>query len=174
MPEYPHPHSLEPLSERIVTDRSFLSECPPRMRELFQYWHARRAGRKMPRRADIDPLDFPRQLPSVLLVDVEGEDAEGVGRLRYRVVGTKEVELRGRDPTGLEVREGFFGPSLEDVIGCYEIARKHQTFAYDPRSFVTKDGRFVDDQTLFLPLSEDGTTVSQILVYVERRFERLP
>ena len=171
MPTYSQPSHLKPPNERVVTDRSFLSVCPPRMRELFEYWDARRGRREMPRRADIDPLDFPKQLPRIWLVDVEGEDGNGVGHLRYRVVGTKEVELRGRDPTGLEVRVAYFGPSLEDVVGCYEIARRQRTFVYDPRSFNTQDGRIVDDEALFLPLSEDGTTVTQILAYVERRLK---
>ena len=141
------------------------------MRELFAYWDAKRQGRAMPQRSDIDPVDFPKHLPRIVLVDVEGEDADGTSRLRYRVVGTKEVELRGRDPTGLEVREAYFGPSLADVLDCYEFVRVNATFLFDPRRFITQDGNVVDDQTLFLPLSEDGATVSQILVYVERHVQ---
>ncbi len=125
----------------------------------------------MPRRADIDPVDFPRHLPRIILVDVGGEDPDGRVRLRYRVVGTKEVQQRGRDPTGLEVRDAYFGPSLDDVLACYEAVRVGRTFLFDPRRYRTADGQLVDDQTLFLPLSEDGTTVSQILIYAERQVE---
>ena len=126
----------------------------------------------MPRRCDIDPLDFPRHLPGILLVDVEGEDANGCGIFRYRVVGTAEVELRGHDPTGRLVQDGFFGPSLDDVVKCYELVRRRQTFLYDPIAYWTPDGRWADEQTCFLPLSEDGLVVSQILVYSIKRVEK--
>ena len=86
----------------------------------------------MPRRADIDPADFKSHLPGILLVDVEGTDARGVGIFRYRVVGTGEVTLRGHDPTGKRVEEGFFGPSLADVIGLDELVRRGRSFLYDP------------------------------------------
>lgn len=160
--------STPPPREKIVGDDRFLSVCLPRLRELFQYWDQRRRGRTMPRRADIDPVDFPLHLPRILLVDVEGEDDAGIGCYRYRVVGTKEAEVRGRDPTGLTVREAFFGPSLDDVLDCYETVRRQGTYLYDPKPYRTKDGRWSNDHTLFLPLSEDGLTVSQVLVYAER------
>lgn len=125
----------------------------------------------MPRRADIDPIDFPHHLSRILLVDVEGEDEDGVGRFRYRVVGTTEVDLRGRDPTGLLVRDGFFGPSLDAVLACYETVRRQGVVLYDPTPYRAKDGKWSDDHTLFLPLSQDDHTVNQILVYAERRTE---
>ena len=36
---------------------------------------------------------------------------------------------------------------------------------YDDDPYITPDGRFSDDETLFLPLSEDGEHVSRILVF---------
>ena len=35
----------------------------------------------------------------------------------------------------------------------------------DDERFVTADGRYSDDETLFMPLSDDGETVNKILVY---------
>jgi len=119
----------------------------------------------MPRRSDIAPEDFVAHLPGIVLVDVEGIDEEGVGVYRYRVVGTAEVRLRGRDPTGKLISEGFWGPSLENVLDCYEFVRQEQAFLYDPRPYTTQDGRFSNEATIFLPLSEDGRGVSQVLVY---------
>jgi hypothetical protein len=162
---------LEPPEQRGVTDRAFLASCPGAIASLFGYWEDKRGDRPMPRRADIDPLDFPTHLSGLLLVDVEGEDAGGVGIYRYRVVGTAEVELRGRDPTGLLVRDGFFGPNLDDVLGCYELVRRRRTFLYDPLGYWTPEGRWVDEYTLFLPLTKDGETVGQILVYSESRMD---
>ena len=167
----PDADPLKPVRDRGVTDRSFLADCSPRVGELFAYWDARRGDRTMPRRADIDPVDFPGHLPRIMLVDVDGEDANGRVLLRYRVVGTKEVQLRGQDPTGLHVRDACFGPSLDSVLACYEFVCASRTFLFDRLRYQMQDGRFVEDRALFLPLSEDGTTVTQILVYVERQVE---
>ena len=157
------------MLQRRSSTRDFLTDCPDRVAELFHYWDAKRAGRLMPRRCDIAPEDFVAHLPGILLVDVEGVDEGGVGIFRYRVVGTDEVRLRGHDPTGKLVRHGFWGPSLEDVMKVYEQVRRERTFLYDPRSYQTPDGRLSNESTLFLPLSEDGETVSQILVYAISR-----
>jgi len=145
--------------------RSFLERCPQEVAEIFRYWEEKCGNRAMPRRADIAPEDFVRQLPGILLVDVEGLDASGVGIYRYRVVGTAEVTLRGHDPTGKRIEEGFWGPTLEDVIDSYEFVRKNRTFLYDPNAYVTPEGRLSKESTIFLPLSEDGISVTQVLVY---------
>jgi hypothetical protein len=157
---------------RKITDRSFVDHAPPLLAELFRYWDQRRAGRAMPARGDIGPEDFRRQLPGILLVDVEGEDEAGIGIFRYRLVGTGEVALRGHDPTGKLVQHGFFGPSLQDVLDCYETVRRDCTFLYDPLRYRTPEGKWADEHTLFLPLSEDGVSVSQILVYSETRVRK--
>lgn len=154
---------------RHITNRTFLSGCPDKIAELFHYWDERRGDRIGPRRADIGPEDFPRHLPGILLVDVEGTDESGTGIFRYRVVGTGEVGLRGHDPTGKRIEEGFFGPSLEDVIGTYELVRRERTFVYDPLAYKTPNNKWCDELTILLPLSEDGEHVSQVLVYSEKQ-----
>ena len=155
--------------ERAASSRSFLKNCPEKVAELFCYWDEARGDALMPPRAAIRPEDITGHLPGVLLIDVEGLDDRGVGIFRYRVVGTAEVALREHDPTGKLVQDGFFGPSKEDVLACYESVRRQRTFLYDPLEYTTPEGRWRDEHTLFLPLSEDGQTVSQILVYSERR-----
>lgn len=155
--------------EPWAASRTFFDQeaCSPRVLELFKYWDARRGTRAMPRRQDIDPADFVSQLPYVMLVDIEGIDETGVGIFRYRLVGTGEVDLRGQDPTGKLVRDAFFGPNAEDVIDCYEHVRRSGSFLLDPGRCISREGTFTNNVTLFLPLSEDGETVSQILVLAD-------
>lgn len=153
-------------------DAGFLEETSDLIREIFHYWNNRRGTRAMPSRRDFDPVDLPAHLPGILLIDVEGVDEAGVGRYRYRVVGTAEVANRGHDPTGKPVVEGYFGPSKVDVLGDYEAVRLAHTFLYEPIQFVTEDHRTVDEYSIVLPFSEDGRTVSQILVFSERRVRK--
>jgi hypothetical protein len=86
-------------------------------------------------------------------------------RYVYRLVGTGDVEVRGKDPTGKSVLEGFFGPSAEDALACYDQVVATRAPLLDPMPFTAASGKFVMEETLFLPLSEDGTNVSKILVY---------
>jgi len=145
--------------------REFLDVCPPRIAEIFHYWDGLRRGRKMPRRADFRPEQVVRHLPGILLIDVEGQEADGSGIYRYRVVGTEEVRLRGHNPTGKLVRDGFFGPSLPEVMTCYDSVCESGSFLYESLEFVSPEGRWRAEHAVILPLSEDGETVSQILVY---------
>ncbi len=147
------------------TTREFLDVCPPRIAEIFHYWDSLREGRAMPRRANFRPEAIVRHLPGILLVDVEGIDAEGMGIYRYRVVGTEEVRLRGHDPTGKLVQDGFFWSSLEDALECYESIRTSGSYLYETAEFVSSEGRWRSEYAIILPFSEDGETVSQILVY---------
>jgi hypothetical protein len=129
---------------------------------LYNYWLAKGGNRAMPARADIDPVEMPRQLlPGICIVEVVADERRYV----YRLVGTGEVEVRGNDPTGKSVLEGFFGPSAEDALGCYDQVVKTRAALLDPTPFTAPSGKWITDETLFLPLSDDGATVNKILVF---------
>ena len=151
------------------SEYAFLNETSALVRELFYYWDRCRHAAAMPRRADFDPMQMPRQLPGIMLVNVEGVDEAGIGVFRYRLVGSNEVENRRHDPTGKLVGEGYFGPSLEEAIADYERVRTTRTFLYKPLNFLAHGYKDIDEYSILLPFSEDGETVSQILVYSERR-----
>jgi len=154
-----------PAKSVQTTGRAFLAGCPGRIAEIFTYWDGLRQGRAMPRRAGFQPEAVPRHLSGILLIDVEGVDGEGMGIYRYRVVGTDEVRLRGHDPTGKLVQDGVFWSSLEDALATYERIRKERTHLYEIAEFVSPEGRWRAEYGILLPFSEDGETVSQILVY---------
>jgi hypothetical protein len=132
--------------------------CHPDIRQVLEYWEQKCAGRRMPSRADIDPLDLPHLLPRVTLVDVVDDERRYV----YRLAGTKEVEIRGFDPTGKSVLEAFFANSAEEALANYDTvcATRAPLYVVDP--FQTGD-RFVSEEDLFLPLSNDGETVNMIV-----------
>lgn len=152
--------------------RAFLDSCPPAVAAVFRYWDGLRQGRALPRRADFRPEAVPRHLPAILLVDIEGLDTAGIGIYRYRVVGTESVRLRGRDPTGKLVRDAFFWSSGDAAIAVYESVRTSGRHLYQTAEFVSPQGRWRSEHTLLLPFSEDGASVSQILVYSVARSSR--
>lgn len=139
------------------------------VRAVLDYWCGTRSGRKMPRRVDFDPMDLPRHLPGLMLIDVEGVRPDGVGIYRYRVVGGYEVDNRGYNPTGRLVEDGYFAESLESALADYEAVRLSGRPFYTPLTFLDENGRQIREDSLLLPVSEDDETVAQILVYSERR-----
>lgn len=158
-----------PQGTRIPGDDTFLTTASESVIWIYEYWASRRHGHAMPRRCDIDPMDFPKHLPGILLLDVEYFGTDGNARYRYRVVGTKEVRNRGHDPTGKYVEEGYFGPSLEDALEAYDLVRRGRTFLYNPIAFKNNRGAWIDELSILLPLSEDAENVTQVLVYSEQR-----
>jgi hypothetical protein len=53
-------------------------------------------GRALPSRSDIDPIEIPRLLPHIMLVDVMGP-----GLYRYRLVGTEIATAMGVNARGV-------------------------------------------------------------------------
>ena len=43
----------------------------PSLQTLLAYWYRKRGDRLMPSRADIDPSEFPKLLPNVMLYNAE-------------------------------------------------------------------------------------------------------
>jgi hypothetical protein len=134
--------------------------CHPDVLKVLAYWQAKCGDRRMPSRADIDPLELAPFLPNITLVDVVDDDR----RFVYRLVGTGEVQLRGNDPTGKSVAEGYFAASPAQAMARYETVCRMQAPFYEEDDFQVVD-RFVSEANLFLPLSDDGETVNKVLVY---------
>jgi hypothetical protein len=128
---------------------------------FYRYWDGKRRGRRMPSRADIDPAEIVPFLPGVMLVDAVGD----ARRFVYRLVGTREVAMRGRDPTGKSVGEGFYGASAEASVASYQDVVTRRVLRLERRQFTTPDGRFGREQVILLPLSNDDAHVTMILVY---------
>ena len=134
---------------------------PPGLQPLYRYWESKRGDRRKPRRADIDPFELVPMLASLMIVDVV-PDAR---RYVYRLVGTREVDARGSGPTGRPVGEAFIGSGRDRVLANYDRVVASAMPHIDSGTVITTRNKVDDSHVIFLPLSEDGETVSQILVY---------
>ena len=127
--------------------------------ELYRYWIAKRGGRRMPRRRDIDPGDLPALLPHLMLIDRVAD------QYRYRLVGTTVADELGRELTNQIV--GSYVPEPEyaaAIVGMY-----HRVFASGRAVFHTgeyrrKSGVVHAVSRLLVPLSEDGASVNMVLL----------
>jgi hypothetical protein len=140
----------------------------PELRRLYDYWQARRRGRRYPARLDIDPVDIKYALGNVSLVEVAGDPP----RFRWRLVGTLLVQRLGYDMTNQWVDDYPNEAYRQYLIDSYRtiVATGEPTAALNERDIDGKPRRF---EILRLPLAEDGQTINMILI-CSMYFEALP
>ncbi|WP_157845997.1 PAS domain-containing protein [Kiloniella litopenaei] len=146
-----------------LTTLDFLDTCPESIRAFYKYWDSKRQGRQMPSRADLDPIEMKEFLSSIILVDVKRQPLDFV----YRLVGTKEVDARGFDPTGRSVSEGSFGATVEEVLTNYRIVSEHKCPVYDREGVPSDIANLWQGDAILLPLSDDDETVNMVVAYTD-------
>jgi hypothetical protein len=132
-----------------------------RLRRLHEYWDQRRAGRTMPARADLDPVEMAFALGYVTLHDVLPE-----GGYRFRVDATQTAAMFGIDMTGRtldqypipEIRE-MIRRSLDAVAASARPLRSDLDYGSPYRHW--------SYERLILPLSADGTRVDMLMSAVD-------
>ncbi|MEK9968628.1 MAG: hypothetical protein VW600_05805 [Ferrovibrio sp.] len=99
--------------------------------------------------------------------------------LRYRLVGTGQAALRGRDPTGQPVQDHYMGVHLgvpgDEVMLNYRIVIEKKTLVYtqNPITGASPDGSSLRQSplraksSLLMPLSGDGETVDMVFCYTD-------
>ncbi len=130
-------------------------------RELFDYWIRSAGARPMPARSDLDPLNIPKLLPNLGLIDV-GTDFDGA---RFRLAGTRLHEIYGREITGKRLGEVFAG----ETASYWRRVHSRVVETGFPLAGVVRGPAAGRDHILLywlrLPLSEDGETVDRILCH---------
>lgn len=130
----------------------------PLLREAYDYWRRKCAGRAMPSRRDIAPEDMRAFLTHVMLIDVHREPLDFV----YRVFGTSIADAHGKEYTGKSAR-------LLEPAGFAELVWQQYlevVEAKTPRLHAVQraaGARFEKYQRLTLPLSSDGAIVDKLL-----------
>ncbi|MCR9222143.1 MAG: PAS domain-containing protein [Alphaproteobacteria bacterium] len=129
--------------------------------DLLAYWRAHASATGLATKADMDPSDFPKALPGVQIV----ECVPPPDRFRYRLVGTREVAVRGFDPTGRPVAEGYFGSSEKVVLSNYQTVVDRAEPICIRDIFRKVNGVPVADVSLFLPLLDAAGALTVVMVY---------
>lgn len=142
-------------------------ELPPpnadeRVRQLCQYWrecHPPQGG--LPGRQHIDPITMPKgALPFVWLADVHRSPL----RFRYRLLGTEQVRVLGRDLTGQwidEAHPGFLGSAASAQF--IAAAERGETGYRRGHTLIILPKDYRSMERVVLPLARDGKTVDMLL-----------
>jgi len=142
------------------------SQLTPRFQQALAYWQSKLSGRAMPSRRDIDPVDIPRLLPYLMLLDVLPEPLD----FRYRLIGTEVRAVLAQDYTGRLLSE-LPGKGKGSVVwdNCEQVVLARAPITRSP-PYVGPDRDLRRCKNLLLPLSENGSDVSMIVMVAD--FER--
>ena len=131
----------------------------PKIRRMHDYWLSKRAGRLMPSRSDVDPLELRDCLGNLCLVDVTGDAAP---RFRFRLDGSNLVLSTGFDMTGK-----FLDEMPDEAYRGFVTAIYRRVIETRAPVFVVnqEDWKGYDLQvnSVTMPLSSDGARVDAIL-----------
>lgn len=140
-------------------DQIWMDLQSERLRELGDYWLARRGGRRMPSRADIDPVDIKPILPLLFLADVlPGSPLN----FRYRLVGTLVTEVLGVNATG-RTPEDVFGEEGIGVREVYESVVRTGLAYVNRRRLDWYHRDYAAYELVVLPLGPPGGPVTMLL-----------
>jgi hypothetical protein len=126
------------------------------------YWRGLLQGRRMPSPEKIDPINIPaRVLPWIFLMDVI-EECSGYD-YRYRLCGTGNVGLFGRDPTGKLATKFFDEIELHIILTMNGdvVVNRAPSFTNALLPHPTLD--YFSIQRGLFPLSRDDQTVDRLI-----------
>lgn len=127
--------------------------------ELHRYWRAKCGNRRMPSRADLDPVEIKPLLPYLILADMRHDPL----RVYYRLVGTGIVEAAHCDLTGHWLHEIDLDGNTPAWTRIYErVAATRAPVFGSTRAIISLGGDRRFDWVV-LPLSADGSTVNMTL-----------
>ena len=141
-----------------VAPEPLVSPCAQR---LLRYWQSKRDGSALPSRSDVDPAELSAILPHLFMFDVKADPLHFV----FRLVGTKVVDLFGRDLTGSHVDQH----QMRDVAFWHYDLMKRVVEQRTPLALHAKaawhDGatQWLGVELLYVPLSSDGIAVDVLV-----------
>lgn len=141
--------SVNSFTVQIIDDRH---------RALLDYWIGKRAQRAMPDRADIDPIDIPKLLPDIGLLDV----IDGGRRFYFRVVGSNINRSFGHDYTGHYLDDVAPIGYSQFITLLYRKVVQTRCPVYSLGKCRYRDSSVRSIQRLLLPLTKGGKEADQI------------
>jgi hypothetical protein len=143
------------MSDLIPAEPAAEALHSARLRALLRYWAETSAGRAMPFRRQIEPTEIPRLLPIALLADVTQTGA------RMRLLGSEATAAYGKETRGATIAEIQFGDFTVPWLDAFFRVIQSGKPAYAAGTY-RRGNELCRIETVLMPLTEDGSSVSQI------------
>ncbi len=138
----------------------------PLFADVLAVWDALRGDAMGPPWRVTDMLRYPHAaIPFISVVDLTKD-----GEFRYRYWGTGHVDVKGYDYTGRSPRDpapADYGRMINDEYRTVADTAKPKAFVHDIRPGFAQTSKF--QETLRLPLANDGRTVSGVISFADWR-----
>jgi hypothetical protein len=132
----------------------------PKTVQLYEYW--RRVtpdGAVLPGRQHIDPLDIPKLLDNVWLLDV----VDGC-RFRMRLIGGAPLRVGIYGKVGDYLDQFFEGRIEHPALGDFHfVVAERKPVWFRGGAFMRHRSEMAELERLFVPLAADGATVDIIM-----------
>lgn len=156
--ELPTPHKPRETLSLRADDIATLTD--PTVAAIFAYWERKRGTRRMPRRADLDPVELRDLVNNIALYDV----VEPGPSFRVRLVGSDIVAFDGRNTAGEWIgadKPPAVAAHLTELLISVVTSRAPRFRA--GLVYWNRDQSYRHFESCFLPLSSDDGAVKMIL-----------
>jgi hypothetical protein len=139
----------------------------PMVLEILNYWYAKRGDRRMPRPQDMDPVDFARHMPNLMMIQVDYDPI----RLTYRLIGEEVAHVHGSNHRGREVRDiddkhPNLGSLLHELYSAVAMLRRPVGVG-GGLEFMGRG--HMSFEAAYMPLSSDGERADRIFTVTSYR-----
>lgn len=131
----------------------------PQLRELYDYWERKRAGRRWPKRSDVDPVEMRFALGNIDLVEITYDPIVFL----FRISGSNIDRDEGFNMQGKTLDEYPLPQHREAVRKTYMRVLEKGEADYEELERLD-EGRLVRYGRLILPLSDWGERVDAFLM----------
>ena len=155
-------HPTIPSKNRLIGPEE-LTE--PQTKAALAYWNATRGDRTMPSPADIDPVEIPRLLACLTLIEVLDEIPPD---FLFRIQGETARMVLGQNRMGkrLSALKDMLGPAYAQSYAHYSSILNEKRPRLVVSSLQALSRKLYRTEAAYLPLSRDGETVHRILVCI--------
>ncbi|WP_443748522.1 motility/cell cycle regulatory protein MopJ [Asticcacaulis solisilvae] len=132
--------------------------------EIFRYWKGLRRRGRLPSRADIDPMQIKRRLPTISLIDVldPNPDSDAV-YFRQRLAGTELFDAYGQEITGMTFNKIYTASEAQYWAEALSFVVENRKPNVGLSSMAWRGAKGLSLFWLRLPLASDGVNVDMIL-----------
>lgn len=125
----------------------------PHCRQILDYWKARLQPDGIMQRSDFNPLDMPRAMGGMFVV----EPVDGGADMRYRLVGSENEERLGVRLTGKLFSESYLPEMASDQIAFHNRVMEMRQPACLRGYFIGVDLEHLHYEAIYLPVrTEEG------------------
>lgn len=145
-----------------------LDQLSKNLMMAFEYWRVLGGEQLRCAWSDFDLMEIPLDVvPSTMVIDVFPDHA----RNRYRFWGSRMTIIHGREMTGMSPYEIEPSDMVSELRRQHDETRREKTASASCYNFMRHPGIDHVHSVLRLPLSDDGQTVSQIVVVTDMHQE---